>query len=93
MEDTVLRLLIRSLIAEGRLPALRKNHVWGGQGTGIVCAACGEHITKAEVGIETSHDADETNAVHLHVHCFHVWESETRGLEEDRLLPSSRSKI
>lgn len=82
MEDIVLRPLIRSMIAEGRLPLMRESHVWGGPGTGVVCAACGERITKTEVGIETSNGAlDEVNALQLHVHCFHVWVSETRGLE------------
>ncbi len=85
MEDTVLRHLVRSLIAEGRLPVMRQTHVWGGPGTGMVCAACGELVRKTEVGIETSDGADGTNTFQLHVHCFHVWESETRGIEEGRI--------
>ena len=80
----MLRPLIRSLIAEGQLPVTRKAHVWGGSGTGVVCSACGERITKAEVGIETSRGSDETNLLQLHVHCFHVWASEIQGPEEGR---------
>ena len=42
MEQTALRLLIQSKLADGRLPQDSIPRVWGGAGAGETCDACEE---------------------------------------------------
>lgn len=74
MEESTLRLLIRSKLADGRLQQHPIPRVWGGPGNGETCAVCEESISKKELGIEGQ--SDEGQTLHFHVRCFSMWTSE-----------------
>ena len=52
MEQETLRHLIRSKLADGRLPQDSIPRVWGGAGNGETCDACEEIITKTQFVME-----------------------------------------
>ena len=64
-----------------KLPDRRPEHIWGGPGSGEVCAVCGKTIGAEEVEIELQFTSNgDSNATNYHVHarCFAVWERERR---------------
>lgn len=52
MDSLTLRALIRTKLADGRLPAETMPRVWGGPGNGERCDACEEIITSKELIME-----------------------------------------
>ena len=52
MEQEILRRLIRSKLADGRLPQNSIPRLWGGSGNGETCDACEEIITKTQFVME-----------------------------------------
>jgi len=52
MEQEILRRLIRSKRADGRLPQNSIPRLWGGAGNGETCDACEEIITKTQFVME-----------------------------------------
>jgi hypothetical protein len=52
MDKSTLRLLIQEKLTDGRLPRERLPRMWGGQGAGETCDACGETVTRAQKGME-----------------------------------------
>jgi hypothetical protein len=84
MDKPTLRLLIQEKLMDGRLPQERLPRMWGGPGGGETCDACGERVTRAQMGMEI---LDATGAgLQLHIACFLVWEVErqcvTRAAEQ-----------
>lgn len=81
-DETVLRTQAREAIRTGRLPSRRPDRTWGGPGVGMVCAVCGEAVTKAqmEMQVEFRHDGSNPglDIFHIHVRCFAAWEFERR---------------
>lgn len=74
MDKPTLRLLIQEKLMDGRLPQERSPRMWGGPGAGETCDACGEGVTRAQMGMEI---LDATGAgLQLHIACFLVWEVE-----------------
>ena len=76
MEDQILRSLVRSKLADGRLPQDSIPRMWGGPGNGESCDACEETITKAQFVMEGVSSEGGGLGVQLHVRCFQVWDSE-----------------
>jgi hypothetical protein len=82
MDQNVLRLLIQSKLADGRLPQDSIPRVWGGAGAGETCDACDELISKAQFvmeGISTTGG----KGIQLHVGCLHLWDAERRAPGQD----------
>ena len=75
--DTLLRLLIRSKIVDGRLPVTSIPRARGGLGNGETCEACGKTITKGQFVIEAGGGKPPTQ---FHVECFRMWDEERRAL-------------
>jgi hypothetical protein len=68
----LLRRLIQSKLADGRLPYDSIPRVWGGAGKGETCDACDETITKKQLLMEGIGVAK--TALQFHVRCFSVWD-------------------
>lgn len=78
MDQSALRLLIQSKLADGRLPQDSIPRVWGGAGNDETCDACEERIGKAQFvmeGISTTGG----QGIQFHVACFHLWDEERRA--------------
>ena len=74
MDLTILRLLIREKLADGRLPHDHIPRMWGGHGDGETCDGCGEIVAKAQMVMEGV-DA-RGGGVQFHVECFYLWDAE-----------------
>jgi hypothetical protein len=78
IDQDALRLLIRSKLADGRLPLNSIPRIWGGSGNGESCDACEIIVTKDEFVMERISLADGRRPPQLHARCFWLWESERR---------------
>lgn len=76
MEDHTLSVLIRSKLADGRLPQDSIPRMWGGPGNGESCDACEEIISEAQFVMEGLSTSAGGLGVQLHVRCFQVWDAE-----------------
>jgi len=95
MERVILTRMIRSKLADGRLPHNHIPRMWGGPGNGEVCDACGELVTKAQMVMEGLSVATEPSAtdeasvgVQFHVQCFQIWDAERRVGGHDPSRPA-----
>ena len=75
--ESELRERARALIREGRLPDRAPARVWGGPGSGVTCALCGEVIPSNEM----EYEADATvgaaaRILHFHFVCHAAWQLE-----------------
>lgn len=74
-----LRTRARTLIAQGRLPAVRSLQCWAGTGNNEVCSLCGEPIARNEVEFEIE---DATGALYrFHFLCHAAWQFECARAE------------
>ena len=79
MNDEALHILIAHKLQDDRLPRNSVPRVLGGPGKGETCDACGDTITKEQLGIEgIALPAGGGRPMQLHAHCFQVWETERR---------------
>ena len=79
MEQEILRRLIRSKLADGRLPQNSIPRLWGGAGNGETCDACEEIITKTQFVMEFVMEGVSTTGgkgIQFHVGCLHIWDAE-----------------
>lgn len=76
MEELVLRDLIRSKLADGRLQRPRIAIAWGGPAKGETCAACEQIIPPGRLVVEGITGSGPTGTACFHVQCFQLWESE-----------------
>lgn len=53
LRDNLLRQRVRAFIEKGQLPASMPGEIHAGYGSGSICAACGEPITRNQVEFET----------------------------------------
>lgn len=75
--ETQLRERARELIREGRLPDKAPARVWGGPGSGLPCALCGEIVPANEVEYETEGTAGGAiQVLHFHFVCHAAWQLE-----------------
>jgi len=75
MEQTALRLVIQSKLADGRLPQNSIPRVWGCAGAGETCDACEQLISKAQFVMEEVCTTGG-KGIQFHVPCFHLWDEE-----------------
>lgn len=82
MDRKDLRKLIHTAIIEDRLPRSGSNpRVYGGQGEGILCAACLELIRPTDIQYDVDCRLSDTlHTLSMHLGCFQVWEAESRAL-------------
>lgn len=80
MGDDTLRALIRTKLADGRLPRNSVPRVWGGPGNGETCDGCEEIVTKDQFVMEGISLANGRKPLQLHVACFNIWDDERRAV-------------
>jgi hypothetical protein len=78
-EESFLRALARKAMKAGDLPDHRAERMWGGAGTGKLCAVCGKSVRPVDVEFElqfaSKRGLGATN-YHVHAGCFTAWEFE-----------------
>ncbi len=74
MDVDEIRRLIREKIARGLLPSTPAREIWGGRGTGAVCAACDRPIAPSESEIEA--DCVDDVPRFYHAECHQLMEAE-----------------
>jgi hypothetical protein len=77
MDQHPLRQLIHTKLADGRLPFKVIPQISGGIGSGQMCDACDETITKEQMGLRETGVGQ--NSLHFHVRCFNVWDELCRS--------------
>jgi hypothetical protein len=65
--------VIRARLAAGNLPRLHATKVWGGNGNGAACTACGEAIGD---GVEYEAEFGGLLIVRFHRVCYELWDAE-----------------
>jgi hypothetical protein len=76
--EAELRPIARERIAMGQLPRETPTRMWGGKGTGQVCALCDKAIERDEVEFEVEHRIGETaQMLRFHLVCESIWQLET----------------
>jgi hypothetical protein len=81
LRNGALRLLVRQLLENGRLPVILPKQIAAGYGSGRVCAACDEPITSTQVEYEVD-DCPNGGRLRFHMGCHVVWQLEcARGLD------------
>jgi hypothetical protein len=73
LRDAAVRLRVRELIKNGRLPVSLVAQIDTGYGSGCVCAACDSPITSRQVQFEV--DCLD-HRLRLHIGCHVVWQIE-----------------
>jgi hypothetical protein len=85
--ESFLRRLARLALDDGKLPRAEPARMWGGPGTGEMCAVCDLPISAPDLEYELQYDRQNhlqpgLQIYRLHLRCFAVWELErTRGVE------------
>ena len=73
-ENARLAAIIKTKLAEGKLPYNSIPRIWGGPGNGEACDACEVPIPAEELlmeGIAT----EGGGGIQFHVRCFYLWDS------------------
>jgi hypothetical protein len=79
MNQESLRLLIRHMIQDRRLPHDGIKRVWSSPSNGEACDACGVVLASHELLMEGFTLDLGRKPFKLHVQCFHVWDRERRA--------------
>jgi hypothetical protein len=83
--ECTLRESARAAIQAGKLPNRNPDRIWGGRGTGAVCAICRAPVKGDEMEFEIEfYQNGETSspvAHRVHVRCFAAWEFERDNLD------------
>ena len=83
-EKAALRRKARQAIEAGKLPLCGPDGMWGGLGTGVVCAVCGEPVRPEQLGYELEFAGGDTPGVRTHathIPCFAAWEYERQNFQ------------
>jgi len=76
-EELSLRRAARESLANGRLPRMHSQCIWGGYGRGDTCALCGKPIRSTEVEFEVPEPEDGPGtAFKFHITCHAIWQLE-----------------
>jgi hypothetical protein len=75
LRDTALRLRVRELLKDGRLPLMVSERIAGGYGSGHVCVACDQPITSIQIEYELDEYRDGKRLC-FHLTCYLVWQGE-----------------
>ena len=94
LRNGALRLLVRQLLENGRLPVILPKQIAAGYGSGRVCAACDEPITSTQVEYEVD-ECLNGGRLRFHMGCHVVWQLEcARGLDTaSKLKPAARLRM
>lgn len=76
--DCALRDRARDAIRAGLLPRQHPESIWGGPGSGVSCAVCGQPVRRDGLGLELAFEDAEARLGprHVHVPCFAASERE-----------------
>jgi hypothetical protein len=75
--ETKLRRVARDRIAKGQLPRVVPLQMWGGKGTGRLCALCDKAIEPNEMELEVEQRIDGgLPPLRFHVVCHSLWRLE-----------------
>jgi len=67
----------RESLANGRLPRVHSQCIWGGYGRGDLCSLCGEPIHATEVEFEVPEPEDGPGTgLKFHITCYAAWQLE-----------------
>ena len=80
MEEAALRDLIRTKVADGRLPQKSITRIAGGISRGEPCVVCEETIAKPIRGIE-AYIVTGSPPVPFHLRCFYMWNAQRKGVD------------
>jgi len=75
LQERELRRRAREEIESGRLPKSLTASIWGGRGSGLPCAVCGDHIQSDRVEYEID-DPRGGEPFRFHPTCHTVWQLE-----------------
>jgi len=68
---------VRDATRRGRIPARPADQVWGGAGSGGLCAICELRLERHEVEYELEFsEGGSARSYHVHVACCMTWEAE-----------------
>lgn len=68
---------VRQALRQGRIPSRPADQMWGGSGSGSVCAICDLCLARHEVEYELEFsEGSGAGTYHLHVACCMAWEVE-----------------
>lgn len=74
----------RERIKKGHLPRVEVLRLWGGRGTGQLCALCDKPITPDEIEYEVECCLDRSaRTFWFHIACQRAWQLERDRLEKD----------
>ena len=79
MEESALRHLIRSKLADGSLPQKPIKRIAGGISRGEECLVCELTISEKILVIE-AYIVTGSPPVHFHLGCFYMWNAERKGV-------------
>lgn len=68
MNEEPLREWIREKLREGTLPKTQSDRIWGGPGTGRLCAVCNQPIATNASEIEDHDETGRTMVFHARCH-------------------------
>lgn len=71
----MLRLRVRQLIDNGRLPVVTPKRILAGYGAGDACAVCDQPITDTQVEYDVE-DAVQDGRLIFHMRCHAIWQLE-----------------
>jgi hypothetical protein len=75
LRDTALRLRVRHLIDNARLPVMLPRQISAGYGSGHICDACDQPIIRTQIEYEVE-DYREGRRLRFHFGCHVVWQLE-----------------
>jgi hypothetical protein len=86
-DEYFLREQAREAIRSGTLPTRKPDRTYGGHGSGIDCAVCGQRMTRDQPEFEIEFSRNGMTAgvdsFHLHPRCYAAWEFERTKGEAD----------
>ena len=79
-DELLLREKAREAIGSGALPTSKPDRMFGGPGSNVACAVCGEPVTNDQMEFEIEFNRHGTtpslDRYYLHPRCFAAWEFE-----------------
>jgi hypothetical protein len=76
-QEQELRAIARERVVLGVLPCTESSHLWGGYGSGSLCALCDQPIPRDEVEYEVECQIEgKTQIFRFHILCQALWRSE-----------------
>ena len=78
--EAELRSIARRRIEQGQLPSAPPSRIWGGHGSGQLCALCDQPIQRGDVELEVEvHVHSVARTIRFHRDCQAIWQIECSG--------------